>query len=115
MSARPIVYDPRALDDLRAVPVSLVPGVKELLARLSANYTTCSRRTPAHRPPGLECGTWFREASGAATLVEVLFRLHVDEERIVVRRVLLTPVRTLPDYVTKPKRWRAKPWPIVDV
>lgn len=116
MNALPIQYDPRAVDDLRSVPPVLVPGVKELLSRLSVNYRTCSFPGPTTRPPGWECGTWFREPSGAATLVEVLFRIHADEERILVRRVILTAVERLPAYVENVAEWGlASPWPIVDV
>lgn len=74
MNTLPLEYDPRAVDDLRGVPPVLVPGVKELLARLSANYRTCSIPGPSTRPPGMECGTWYRESNGEGALVEILFR-----------------------------------------
>lgn len=51
-----------------------------------------------------------------ATLLEVLFELQIDPERILVRRVLIRTVPRLPDWVIRPDEWGDhEAWPIVDM
>jgi hypothetical protein len=114
VSSLPLAYDPRAVADVRAVPPHLLPAVLEHLSRLSANHSTCSRPSSFPRPPGLESGVWLREPGGV-TLVEVLFRLASNPDRILVRRVILTTMSQLPGWVSNPSEWGHQPWPVVDV
>ena len=36
-------------------------------------------------------------------------------DRIIVRRVVLTDVPRVPDWVLRPEEWGNAPWPIVDL
>lgn len=114
--SRPLSLSQRAVDDLRLVAIDLRPAVLEQLSRISANFATCSRPTSFPRPPGLESGLWCRSEGGTASLVEVLFELRVDPESILVRRVLISTLPKLPDWVIRPDEWSAHAaWPIVEL
>ena len=112
----PLSLGPRAVDDLRPVAAELRPAVLEQLSRIAANFMSCSRPTSFPRPPGLESGLWCRSSDGSATLIEVLFELVVEPERILVRRVLIRSLPKLPDWAIRPDEWIAhEPWPIVEL
>lgn len=57
---------------------------------------------------------WLRE-TGGVTLVEVLFTFVSNPDRVLVRRVILTPMARLPEWVTNPSEWVHQSWPVVDV
>ncbi len=100
---------------MAAVAAEILPAVLEHLTRIAANHATCSRPTSYPHPPGLESGLWIRRP-GAVTLLQVLFVLVADESEIGVRRVLLTEMERLPDWVLRPDEWGAyPPWPVVDL
>ena len=116
MNALPITIDARAADDIRGLPTEVRPAVLEHLTRIGVDHTTCSHRTAFPRPPGLESGLWLRRPDNSAALLEVLFLLTPDPIGILIRRVLLTPVERLPDWVSRPAEWSAQPpWPVVDL
>ncbi len=115
MNSLPLDFIPEAFEDLRGVPPLLRPAVLEHLSRLSANHTTCSRPTAFPHPKGYESGVWVRFVGGA-TLVRVSFRLEVEPERVLLRRILLTQMPSLPDWVLRPDEWgNVTPWPVVDL
>jgi hypothetical protein len=115
VNSLPLEYTPTALAELADVAPALRPAVREHLSRLSANHSTCSRRTAFPHPEGWETGLWLRHASGA-TLVRVSFLLEVAPDRILVRRVILTTEPRLPDWVMRPDEWGNRtPWPVMDV
>jgi hypothetical protein len=96
--------------------VTLRPAVYEHLTRIAANHATCSRPTAFPRPTGLESGLWCRHPDGRATLVEVLFRLDEESDRILIRRILLREMDRLPGWVLNPAEWPGDmPWPVVDL
>jgi hypothetical protein len=113
----PYVLNERAAEDMRELPRELYPAALEQLARVAANYRTCSRRTAFPRPPGWESGLWCRHPDGRAALVEVLFLLTVDAGRLTVTRVICREVDRLPDWVVHPDGWAMAnaPWPVVDL
>ena len=116
MSALPVTLDARAAADVAALAVELRPAALEHLARIGANHTTCSRRCSFPRPPGLESGLWVRYPDGRASLLEILFLITHEPDGITVRRVLVTTVDRLPDWVVNPSEWPGdKPWPVVDL
>ncbi len=106
----------RAEQDIDALPLDLRPAVLEQIARVAANYETCSRRSPFPRPPGWESGLWVRYPDASATLVEVLFLISSDETGLTIRRVIVTPVERLQGWVANPAEWVSEPpWPVVDL
>ena len=116
MSSLPQTLSERARQDLAGLPPELRPAVLEQLARIAANYQTCSRRSAFPRPPGWESGLWLRRADAGAALVEVLFLLETDPAGVTGRRVIVTVVDRLPGWVANPAEWPGDPpWPVVDL
>ena len=116
MIALPVTLAPMADADVRGIPADLRPAALEHLTRIGLNYFTCSRPTTFPRPAGHESGLWLRRGTGSAELLEVLFVVTADPEGIRVRRVLVTRVDRLPDWVNRPTEWSAYPhWQIRDL
>lgn len=116
MNSLPVELQPSALEDLQLVPAELRPAVHEQITRIAVNYRTCSRDSSFPRPPCVESGLWCRYPDGRASLLEVLFRIDITPERIIVRRILLRHLDRLPAWVTNPSEWTDQPaWPIVDI
>ncbi len=116
MNPLPVTIAPKAANDIRLLAVELRPGVLEHLTRIGVDYESCSGRTAFPHPPGLESGLWFRYQDGRTLLLEVLFFLTSEPEAITIRRVLVTPRETLPDWVLRPSEWSAyPPWPVIDL
>lgn len=117
MNPLPIKLTPRAGADLELAAPELRPAVLEHLARIGADHVSCSRRSSFPHPEGWVSGLWCRHAGGRAALVEVLFRVEVEPDRIVVRRVVIVEHPRLPGWVVNPSEWMSPvaPWPIVDV
>jgi hypothetical protein len=60
-------------------------------------------------------GLWIRRNDSAA-LVEVLFDFVLDDDLIIIRRVLMKETDRLPDWSRRPDEWGAThPWPVVDL
>jgi hypothetical protein len=116
VSALPLEYRTAAVEDLRALPAELRPAVLEHLTRIAVDHASCSRLSAFPRPPCAESGLWFRYRDGRAALLEVLFHIDIEPERIIVRRVLLNQLDRLPGWVVNPTEWTDEPnWPIIDV
>lgn len=117
MNALPFELSTAGRADLTAVPLDLRPAVLEQLARIAANWQTCSRPTGFPRLPGaFESGLWCRH-TGGADLIEVLFVIEARPDRVFIRRVILTNRDELPPWVTNPKEFKSDspPWPVVDL
>ncbi len=116
MNSLPYKLEARAEADLAEVSVVLRPAVLEQLARVSANHATCSQPAVFPHPAGYESALWCRLPAGRAALIQVLFDLSDEEDRLLVSRILLRDFERLPPWATDPIGWgNVTPWPVVDL
>lgn len=116
MNSLPYKLDGRAEADLADVTVNLRPAVLEQLSRVAVNSLTCSQPAAFPHPAGRESAVWCRFADGRAALVQVLFDLSDEEDRLLVSRVLVREFERLPPWATDPTGWGSvAPWPVVDL